>query len=221
MSAAVRAQLPRFRVVLGVLLAAAASVYAYLAPAVEEQLTPPLDDTVLPSVDYTDAGESLRDRLDTARVRYGRQTCETWTGNRWVCRGLAAWLWVGRHHGQATTDRGVERRACIWAHPNGKGKSSEPLSIVFPDVALGTDLHGEVALLDAARTGGPVDFSIRLGGKQRARVRVTDERGRRWKRWTVPTDAEIAKTADVEFQVSANDPSWRQVCFTAFVGAAP
>lgn len=165
------------------------------------------------------SSDGLLDILSQARVSYGEHQCSTWTGNRWDC-GLRAWEWVGRYRGRLTHDGVAEWRPCIWAHPRTERGREEPLRIVFEDVPLGTALTGEAGLLDAPRTGGPAMVTVRVDGKQRARVRITDGDGRRWHEWraTVPEGLE---RGDVAFEITAANADWRQVCFTAFVEGAP
>jgi len=176
---------------------------AWLGPALggATQSDPPL---VVDELDF-------RDRLDRAEVRYGDRRCETWTGNRWTC-GLRPWHWVGRYTGAVTHNHETQHRACIWAHPAG----GKPLQIRFDAVPLGDALYGEAAILDVPREGGPVSLVVRVDERLVKTVRLHD-RGKGWTAWRAPTKP---GTGVVSFEISAGDPSWRHVCFTALVEPA-
>ena len=162
---------------------------------------------------------SLRDALSTAAARHGDRPCVR-SGDRFTC-GASPWLWVGRYLGRVTSNDGPAWRPCIWAHPpDPRGNLPVPVTVTFPRVLLRGDLHGEAAILDVPHTGDPVAFTIRIGQRQRARLTLTDGRDgdRRWQTWTVPAGTEAGRREDVTFEISTSHPSWRQVCFTAFVG---
>lgn len=207
-----RPLLPRAGITAPVLAGAAVVIWAWLGASVPIRASTVTFRTVrnatAPAVD-------LRERLHTARVRLGDRDCSRWTGIRWLC-GPSPWHFVGRYRGRATTDRGVQDRACIWAHPWTRGRGPVQLSIAFPDVPIGSQLRGEAAILDSPRTGDTVEVKVLVDGKQRGRFRATDDRGRRWRPWRVDTKRDAGRRAVVELRVSARDASWRHLCFTGF-----
>ena len=203
------------RAALGLALATVVLAALWLGPVVGVLAGP-----LVEAAPEAEEGESLREALSTAIVRHGERPC-TQTGDRFVC-GASPWLWVGRHVGRATSAEGPRWRPCIWAHPpDARNGRAVPVTITFPEVHLGAELHGEAAILDVPRSGEPVSFTVRVGARQRARLSLTDGRDgdRRWQTWTVPTGPDAGQRADVTFEISAPQPSWRQVCFTAFVGS--
>jgi len=212
----------RFRLAVGGCLGVGFLAYAYCAPfcfpaysngALAEQFTQTTD------------GFSFRDRLSKATVQFGDTPCDRWTGNRWDCE-RDAWLWVGQHQGRVTTPQGPEWRRCIWAHAHASSKHDETLRISWSSLEWKGPLHGEVSILDTPVSGGPANFRVLVDGRQRASVRVTNERARRdherrWKPWSVPAIPRESGEMDVVFEISASDGAWRQVCFTAHAGELP
>ncbi len=168
---------------------------------------------------HADATElpGLLARLPKARVAHGNRQCRDWTGTRWEC-GLAAWEWVGPYRGRATTDRGRQWRTCLWMHPRSSGGRGDPLTVTFDEIPLAEGLSGEAALLDTPKKGSGVDFTVRVDGKQRARIRLTDQRGREWKEWTVVPRDDDPATGTVQLEIRASNPDWRHTCVTAFEG---
>jgi hypothetical protein len=155
---------------------------------------------------------SLRDRLKDARVTLGERPCDRWTGTRWQC-GPQPWKWVGPYQGKASADGRSRYRQCIWAHP----ESGRPLTITFDDIPAGRFVYGEAALLDVPHEGAAVELRVTRGARRLATVRLTDRAGkRRWQAWRA---ADKGKSSDpLTFTVTTPKDSWRQVCFTAFVG---
>lgn len=203
--------------VFGVLVGVSVLVGGYAIPILANQAGP-FDDSRLPTLDRTEPGveRDLRDDLSTATVAHGKHACDRWTGSRWAC-GLDPWLWVGRYIGRATTPKGPEWRRCIWAHPTTRDGKTSPLTISFPDVPLADELRGEAALLDVPRPGAPVEFSIKVAGRQRTQVRLVDQDKRIWHPWSVRTAGMAGRSAEVLVEIKTADPNWRHVCFTALV----
>lgn len=179
------------------------------------------DDRRLELEQVMSRGVDLRDHLVTATVGYGEAGCTRWTGNRWEC-GLKPWLWVGRYQGTATRDGRASSRPCIWAHAESDGGKAVPLKIRFEHLPLGNVVRGEVALLDTPRSGGPVEFSVSIDGQRGVRMRLTDDKNQRyWRDYRIDTRPLRGRRVPIEFQITAKNASWRQVCFTGFLEAAP
>ncbi len=211
-----RAVLPRLGITLPILASTAVLVWAWLGANVTA--LPVQEGASLAEVrEALSLGVDLREHLASARVRQGERKCTQWTGSRWNC-GPSPWHFVGHYRGRATTDRGIEDRACIWAHPRTRGNTPIPVKITFPDIELGRFLYGEASILDSPKTGEAVDVVIHVDGRRRGRFRVTDNRGRRWVNWRVDTTQDAGKRGSVELRISARKESWRHLCFTAFVG---
>ncbi len=187
------------------------------------QRAPTLDDRLVAPARFVTDEVSLRDQLASARVTWGDDVGRGFTGQRWVS-SKEPWLWVGPYRGLLTVggrgarEDGPSWRPCIWAHAAGPdtGPKARPLTIRFENLAPFGRLHGEVGLVDAGRDGGLVDFTVTVQGARPVRVPVSDTRGeKRWIAWEAPTPG-----SSVEFKITASSPDWRQLCFTAFAGAA-
>ncbi len=204
----------RIRAVAGVLMGSAIVLYAYIAPAISTRGGSVVD---APAGPTSGADLDFARLLSKAHVAHGVAKCEEWTGNRWTC-GLEPWVWVGRYRGRVTTDDGPQWRSCIWAHPHTSDKRQSPLEITFEDVELTGDLFGEAALLDAPKSGAPVELDVFAADKRLRRLRLNDKRGRRrWYEWRAQPGKLQGTRQDIRFVISTRSDSWRHVCFTAFM----
>ena len=178
---------------------------------------PTVDDAAVAPERFASAELSLRDHLSEAKVTWGDDAGLGFTGQRWVS-GLQPWLWVGPYRGLATTARGPEWRRCIWAHAAGPatGPKARPIRIRFDDLPPFTRVHGEAAILDVPREGGPLDFSVTVGTQRPVRRVLTDARGER--QWTAWEAINVDGARSVTFEIAAASPDWRQFCFTAHLG---
>lgn len=134
-----------------------------------------------------------------------RMTCR-WSSDRHTCDGR--WWTEVR---ERMTEVGDTRRSCIWAHAFPDGGV---LRIRYPAVTLGTVLSGGVGLtLWTVRqdNGSPVSFRALVDGD--VVWEATMPRGDfSWHEMHVDTSP---GTADVTFEIRADNTYWRRVCFDA------
>jgi hypothetical protein len=109
-------------------------------------------------------------------------------------------------------DQAYRPRRCLWAEP----RAGESVRLRFSKVLMGREIHGYGGLSyfifrDGAH--GPVLLTAQVSGQEVGSYEHHDERG--WHGFDFDTARFAGQTADVEFDISSDDPVDRQFCFYA------
>ncbi|MDP7113308.1 MAG: hypothetical protein QGH45_15155, partial [Myxococcota bacterium] len=104
---------------------------------------------------------------------------------------------------------GGDLRDCIWAHP----VDDAALEIEYPDVELGRDLGGYLAITDLAldKRDFPVHFEIRAGEDILYRATRATEPG--WQEFAVDTTPWQGQPTDLLVRIETDKQRWRHFCF--------
>jgi len=133
---------------------------------------------------------------------------------RFQCDFQRPWLWVGP---TVIESLDLSPKRCIWTHPQGK----DPVSITFPDIALGARLvlYGGLDYHDERdEQKGPIILRVLVAGKEVGNFVHRDGDG--MARYEVDTRAPFGGKpgrADLRLEVSAPDPYRRSFCWTGTV----
>jgi hypothetical protein len=128
---------------------------------------------------------------------------------RFACPGEPTHVFVGV---TIIDDEKSHPRRCIWSHPPG---NDAELVTRFRDVPLGATIHGHAGagwLIERDRAVPAFTVKVVVGGQEVGRV--VHEPGDFWKAFEIPLGASSARTADIEFRVSAPGGG-THVCFEA------
>jgi len=109
-------------------------------------------------------------------------------------------------------DEQYRPRRCIWAHPVRGGT----LTIRYRGVPLGRVIRGHGGLswfLMRDGMGSPIELTVRIDGEMVGAYVHRDEQG--WNRFELPTGRHEGTSAEVEFEISSQDPRNRNFCFHA------
>jgi hypothetical protein len=156
----------------------------------------------------------LDDHIDQADVvaveKSGERVECKWSeeASRHLCPGMPEWVWVGPR----TVASGGESRRCLWSHPISGGQ-------VITRFAARALPEGELVLRHAlkdrvARSGDPVDATIKLDGKRLGKVTRDAKRGFKVHRLKLPSSDE---PRSLEVVVETKNAGARHYCFTLSV----
>lgn len=109
-------------------------------------------------------------------------------------------------------DQDYRPRRCIWGAPPLSG----PLVIHYPDVPIGTTIHGYAGdswFLFRDGLGAPVGMQVSIGGDVVGSVVHEDRDG--WKGFQIPTGKHAGRREDVEFTIQGVEAGQRHFCFYA------
>lgn len=155
-------------------------------------------------------GWDFTERLADAVVTMGAAVCPRDGRGRHVCSG-AGWNYVGA--GDYEID--YTARRCVWAHP--VGARDNPVTITWKGAALGRWIQiraGLVAGTALDANAPPVVVQVRVDGTELGEVAVASRPG--FRSFAVDTSRAAGGPHEVAFLVSAENPSYRQLCFDAW-----
>lgn len=134
---------------------------------------------------------------------------------RFVCNPKVPSSWVGT---TMLEDLSLSPRRCIWQHPQGE----EPVSVIYPDVHLGTRLVLYAGLdyhRERHERGAPVTMRVLINGEEAAHFTHHDGEG--FRRYEIDTrpDRKKARAArgEVRFEVTTPNARDRWFCWAGSV----
>lgn len=125
--------------------------------------------------------------------------------DRFVCKGEGVWVAP-----VVMEDLDLQPRYCVYQPALGQGGR---LRVRFREVPLGDQLvlyAGVYYEHERMREGGPIELHVNLDGRRAAALTHRDGDG--WKRLALPT---ARGTAELGFEVTANEPRRRHFCWSA------
>ena len=154
-------------------------------------------------------GESNECEYGPARVSNGDlHGHPTFPSSRFSCSSRD-WQFVGR---TVIEDQNYEPRACIWAHPPGRGE----VRLRFADVPIGAKIRGYAGLpyfFEREQRGADLELEVSVAGEPIGNYRHSDGEG--WKPFEFSTQRFAGQRQPVEFRVRAAKAWQREFCFQA------
>ena len=181
-------------------------------PHPEEVLFSFLDNARPPSLSVTagDAGQSERVCVYSQHARPsagGLHGHLAFPRERFLCGGEEFFVGI-----TILDDEQYRPRRCLWAEPRG----GESVRLSFANVPMGRKIYGYAGLSYFLFRDGahePTTITVHVDGQPVGSYEHHDERG--WHHFEFDTERFAGQRAAVEFDVTSDDPSDRQLCFYA------